>query len=228
MGGAWGRQATTLPSTMRPKKSIWIPLPPSLSCSAAKVTGRLSLTCSLPTSRRRSVSYNMAWLSFTFSVQSHHGRDVFSGCGISPPAPRHTRSPPKKLIDAWIKVWMKNAVVRLPSLSLKTATGSRAAPARPLSAPLHRGATRRSLLYRGSLLVAEKGRAHYPSSTGTPALGYEEFFFAIDCRCFRAGFSRRVGVNALVCTSAGSIVMRASSVRVSLSAARPSCVFLCV
>lgn len=82
----------------------------------------------------------------------------FSGCGIRSPL---TLSPPKKLIDVWIKVWMKNAVVlRLPSLSLKTATGSRAAPARPLSAPLQRGATRRSLLYRGSLLVAEKGRAH--------------------------------------------------------------------
>lgn len=82
----------------------------------------------------------------------------FQDAALDPPL---TLSPPKKLIDAWIKVWMKNAVVpRLPSLSLKTATGSRAAPARPLSAPLQRGATRRSLLYRGSLLVAEKGRAH--------------------------------------------------------------------
>lgn len=50
----------------------------------------------------------------------------------------------KKLIDARIKVWMKNAAVAADSVFvLEGGDGSRAAPARPLSAPLQRGATRR-------------------------------------------------------------------------------------
>lgn len=147
----------------------------------------------------------------------------FQDAALDPPL---TLSPPKKLIDAWIKVWMKNAVVPwLPSLSLKTATGSRAAPARPLSAPLHRGATRRSLLYRGSLLVAEKGRAHIRAALEHLLWVMKNYFCnslpLVSCRIFPPRGRERVRPH--VCRADC-----ASSVRVSLSGTRPSSVYLSV
>lgn len=98
-------------------------------------------------------------------------RRCFSRMHYSRPPPSQPHHPPlKKLIDARIKVRMKNAVVaRLPSLSLKGGDGSRAAPARPLSAPLQRGATRRCFT-KGAFWWQEKAghisEQHSDASSG--------------------------------------------------------------
>lgn len=121
-----------------------------------KVTGRLSLTSSLQRSRRcdlRLFSYNMAF-SVTQPVTSPHclqpSRKGHTVCNVRP-------SSLSILIDVWIKVCMTNVVAAL-SLSLKTGDGTEGLHlvgcfqllAEKQDAPL---------LYRGSLLVAERGRA---------------------------------------------------------------------
>lgn len=149
-GGSWkevdcGRQA--------PHAAPGIHLDPLLP---GKVTGRLSLTSSLQRSRRcdlRLFSYNMAF-SVTQPVTSPHclqpsrkGRTV---CNVRP-------SSLSILIDVWIKVCMTNVVAAL-SLSLKTGDGTEGLH---LVGCFQLLAEKQDalLLYRGSLLVAERGRA---------------------------------------------------------------------
>lgn len=149
-GGSWkevdcGRQA--------PHAAPGIHLDPLLP---GKVTGRLSLTSSLQRSRRcdlRLFSYNMAF-SVTQPVTSPHclqpsrkGRTV---CNVRP-------SSLSILIDVWIKMCMTNVVAAL-SLSLKTGDGTEGLH---LVGCFQLLAEKQDalLLYRGSLLVAERGRA---------------------------------------------------------------------
>lgn len=147
-GGVWG--IGKLPT--RPLESIWTPLPAERSQAAWALyppyKGAIALT------RESSAAI---WLHCPVIPPVIYQKRPWSSCRI-----RAVSCSP--VIDAGIKLCIKWAVAGgAPSLSLKTVDGMEGCSW--FSAALRKGKAGYLLLYRGSLLVAERGTARWRRNT---------------------------------------------------------------
>lgn len=147
-GGVWG--IGKLPT--RPLESIWTPLPAERSQAAWALyppyKGAIALT------RESSAAI---WLHCPVIPPVIYQKRPWSSCRI-----RAVSCSP--VIDAGIKLCIKWAVAGgAPSLSLKTVDGMEGCSW--FSAALTKGKAGCLLLYRGSLLVAERGTARWRRNT---------------------------------------------------------------